>query len=377
LLNFNLQNYMAQTDENNFCVIMAGGIGSRFWPKSRTQCPKQFLDILGTGRTLLQQTFDRFSKICKKENIFVVTGEIYEDLVCQQLPELDKNNILLEPLRRNTAPCIAYASYKIMSKNPNANIVVSPADHYIGDERGFEETIFRGLQFTKFNSGVLLTIGIIPNRPETGYGYIQINSRIGENPLDVNEVTKVKLFTEKPDLEMAKMFLESREFFWNSGIFLWNVNAIVNAFRAYLPAVDDLFSKGWDIYNTENEREFINTIYPECANISIDYGIMENHESIYVIPALFQWSDLGTWGSLYENSVKDSSGNAIAGTQVICSNTTGCIINSDSKLVVVDGLKDYIIAQSDKLLLIVPKANEQNIRNIVNSVKAQYGEDYV
>ncbi|MBR4266995.1 MAG: mannose-1-phosphate guanylyltransferase [Bacteroidales bacterium] len=367
---------MAQLDDNYYCVIMAGGIGSRFWPKSRTSYPKQFLDILGVGRSLLQQTFDRFAKICKPENIFVVTGEAYEKIVSEQLPELSNNNILVEPLRRNTAPCIAYASYKIMAINPNANIVVSPADHYIGDERGFEETIIRGLQFTQFSDS-LLTIGIIPTRPETGYGYIQIDSKLGENPLAVHEVTKVKLFTEKPDLEMAKAFLESKEFFWNSGIFIWNVKTIVNAFRELQPGIDEQFSQGWDFYNTDKEREFINSIYPECQNISIDYGIMESHQSVYVIPALFQWSDLGTWGSLYENSKRDQAGNAVAGSKVILNNTTGCIINTDERLVVVDGLKDYIIAQSDGLLLIVPKSNEQNIKNIVNAVKVQFGDNFV
>ena len=368
---------MAPIDSNNYCVIMAGGIGSRFWPKSRTQCPKQFLDILGVGRTLLQQTFDRFAKICDPANIFVVTGENYAELVAKQLPEIGQDNILTEPLRRNTAPCIAYASYKIMSRNPNANIVVSPADHYVADERGFEETVNRGLRFAKFNTGALLTIGIIPTRPETGYGYIQIDSRSGENPLDVNEVTKIKLFTEKPDLEMAEMFLQSREFFWNAGIFIWNVNAIINAFRAYQPEMDACFAEGWDIYNTSGEKDFINRIYPLCANISVDYAIMENHPDIYVIPALFQWSDLGTWGSLYENSSRDADGNAVAGTKVIAVNSNNCIVNSDSRLVVIDGLKDYIVAESDGLLLIVPKSDEQNIKNIVNTVKIQYGDDFI
>ena len=241
---------MANIDNNNYCIIMAGGIGSRFWPKSRVACPKQFLDILGTGRTFLQQTFDRFTKICSPKNIYIVTGSAYAGLVKEQLPELDDQNILTEPLRRNTAPCIAYACYKIQSTNPNANIVVSPADHYIGDEQGFVETIHRGLQFTQF-SNALLTIGIAPTRPETGYGYIQIDSHSDDNPLAIHEVTKVKLFTEKPDLEMAKTFLESREFFWNSGIFIWNVNAITSAFEKYQPEIHSLFSHGMSIYNTD------------------------------------------------------------------------------------------------------------------------------
>jgi len=373
-----INNYMMRPlDNNNYCVIMAGGIGSRFWPKSRTQCPKQFLDILGIGRTLIQQTFDRFRHICLIENIFVVTGDNYAEIVAKQLPELPKENILTEPLRRNTAPCIAYASYKIFAKNPNANIVVSPADHYISDDRGFEETINRGLQFVKFNTEALLTIGIIPTRPETGYGYIQIDTKIGENPLAVNEVTKVKLFTEKPALEMAKMFVDSMEFFWNAGIFLWNVKAIIDAFELHQAEIAERFSEGKNYYNTPEEKAFINKAYERCPNISIDFGIMENYADTYVIPALFQWSDLGTWGSLYENSVKDENQNAVAGTKVITENTTGCIINADTKLVVVEGLKDYIVAQSDNLLLIVPKANEQNIKQLVNNVKIQFGEDFV
>lgn len=361
---------------NNYCIIMAGGIGSRFWPKSRVACPKQFLDILGVGRTFLQQTFDRFSKVCRPENIFIVTGDSYADLVKQQLPDIPENNILSEPLRRNTAPCIAYACYKIQTLNPNANIVVSPADHYIGDESGFVETIKRGLQFTQF-SNALLTIGIVPTRPETGYGYIQIDSHLEDNPLAIHEVTKVKLFTEKPDIEMAKTFLESKEFFWNSGIFLWNVNSITKAFEMYQPEIHKLFAHGNDVYNTDKEKDYINSIYPECPNISIDFGIMELHDEVYVIPALFPWSDLGTWGSLYENSAKDSDGNVVVCDKAIISGTNGSIINCDSKLVVVEGLKDYIVAERDGLLLIIPKADEQNIKNLVNSVKLKYGDEFV
>jgi mannose-1-phosphate guanylyltransferase len=355
---------------------MAGGIGSRFWPKSQIKRPKQFLDILGVGRTLLQQTFDRFRRICKTENILVVTGEDYAEMVAEQLPELNRENILSEPYRRNTAPCIAYASYKIFAENTEANIVVSPADHFIGDERGFEETIIRGLQFAKFNPDTLLTVGIIPTRPETGYGYIQIDSQTGEDPLAVNEVTKVKLFTEKPNLEMAKIFVESKEFFWNAGIFVWNVKSIINAFEAYQSDMADLFNSGNEFYNTPAEKEYIEKIYSECSNVSIDYGIMEHHSNIYVIPALFPWSDLGTWGSLYENLSKDENGNVVTGTKVLANNTEGCIISSDTKLIVVDGLKDYVIAQSDGMLLIAPKSNEANIRNLVNAAKLKFGDDF-
>ncbi len=362
-------------DNNNYCVIMAGGIGSRFWPKSRISCPKQFLDILGVGRSLLQQTYDRFCKICNPGNIFVVTGDAYVDTVRHQLPELDEANILGEPLRRNTAPCIAYACYKIMAINPNANIVVSPSDHFVGDEFGFEMTINRGLQFVQFSKS-LLTIGIIPSRPETGYGYIQIDSRNGENPLAIHEVTKVKLFTEKPDIEMARTFLESKEFFWNAGIFIWNVNAVIEAFRKHQPEIHSLFSQGMGIYNTDAEKDFINRIYPECPNISIDYGVMENHEDVSVIPALFPWSDLGTWRSLYENSHKDKDGNVVVCGKSIVDDTTGSIINCDGRLVVVKGLRDFIIAESDGILLVVPKAEENNIKTLVNAAKLKYGEGF-
>ncbi len=347
---------------NNYCIIMAGGIGSRFWPKSRVACPKQFLDILGVGRTFLQQTFDRFTKICKTENIFIVTGDTYAALVKQQLPELPDNNILTEPLRRNTAPCIAYACYKIKSVNPNANIVVSPADHYIGDERGFVETINRGLQFTQFSSA-LLTIGIVPTRPETGYGYIQIDSHSEDNPLAIHEVTKVKLFTEKPDLEMAKTFLESKEFFWNSGIFIWNVNAITQAFEKHQPEIHRLFAQGKDVYNTNKEKDYINSVYPECPNISIDFGIMELHDDVYVIPALFPWSDLGTWGSLLQQSKKDLYGNATIGPDITLFESRNNIIHTtQEKKVVIQGLDGYIVAENDDTLLICKLSEEQRIK---------------
>lgn len=362
-------------DNNNYCVIMAGGIGSRFWPKSRTSCPKQFLDILGVGRTLLQQTFDRFSKICMVENILVVTLEPYVGLVAKQIPELPTDNILAEPIRRNTAPCIAYACFKIRSLNPNANIVVSPSDHYIGDEFGFEMTITRGLQFTQFSKS-LLTIGIIPTRPETGYGYIQIDSRSDQSPLAIHEVTKAKLFTEKPELDMAKTFIESREFFWNSGIFMWNVNVIIEAYREFLPDIYSLFSAGADVYDTPAEKAFISKVYSECPHISIDYGIMESHRDIYVIPALFPWSDLGTWRSLYENTSKDISGNVVNCERAIIEDTTASIISCGGKLVVVEGLHDYIVAESDGILLVIPRADEKNIKNLVNAAKLKYGEGF-
>ncbi|MBP5368037.1 MAG: mannose-1-phosphate guanylyltransferase [Bacteroidales bacterium] len=368
---------MDNLDSNNYCVIMAGGIGSRFWPRSRTNYPKQFLDILGTGRTLIQQTWDRFLKICRPENIFVVTGEIYEDLVREQLPDIRKENILLEPLRRNTAPCIAYACYKIMDINPDANIVVSPSDHFIGDQTQFVDTINIGLNFTK-KSDCLLTLGIMPTRPETGYGYIQIDVAADEALSIQKDVLKVKTFTEKPELEMAKVFLESREFYWNSGIFIWNVKSIVLAFQQLLPEIDTMFNSGFGIYNTPQERDFINRIYPECTSISIDYGIMENYPNVYVIPAKFLWSDLGTWGSLYENSKRDRDGNVSVGKNIFVRNSSGCIVSSsDAKIMVIDGLKDYIVAESDGMILIMPLKDEQNIKQVVNEVKISLGDDFV
>ena len=371
------QKKMDNLDSNNYCVIMAGGIGSRFWPRSRTNYPKQFLDILGTGRTLIQQTWDRFLKICRPENIFVVTGAIYEDLVKEQLPDIRQENILLEPLRRNTAPCIAYACYKIMDINPDANIVVSPSDHFIGDQTQFVDTINIGLNFTK-KSDCLLTLGIMPTRPETGYGYIQIDVAADEALSTQKEVLKVKTFTEKPELEMAKVFLESREFYWNSGIFIWNVKSIVLAFQQLLPEIDTMFNSGFGIYNTPQERDFINRIYPECTSISIDYGIMENYPNVYVIPAKFLWSDLGTWGSLYENSKRDRDGNVSVGKNIFVRNSSGCIVSSsDAKIMVIDGLKDYIVAESDGMILIMPLKDEQNIKQVVNEVKISLGDDFV
>ncbi len=355
---------------------MAGGIGSRFWPKSTTSRPKQFLDIFGTGRSLLRQTYDRFARVCLPGNIFVVTLDSYVDLVKEHIPEMDPANILAEPIRRNTAPCIAYACFKIRAINPNANIVVSPSDHYVGDEFGFEMTISRGLQFTQFSQGIL-TIGIIPTRPETGYGYIQIDGRSDQNPLAIHEVTKAKLFAEKPEYDMAKTFIESREFFWNAGIFMWNVNVIIEAFKKHLPDIYALFAADGDIYNTDRERDFVCKAYSECPHISIDYGVMENHDNVYVIPALFPWSDLGTWRSLYENSLKDANGNVVNCDRTIIEDTTGTIINCNGRLVVVEGLHDYIVAESDGVLLVIPRSNEKDIKNLTNTAKLKFGDGFV
>lgn len=355
---------------------MAGGVGSRFWPLSRSGKPKQFLDILGTGKTLLQQTFERFRNICPPENILIVSNRDYKELILEQLPDILEDNVLLEPMRRNTAPCIAYANYKIQEKNPNANIIVAPSDHLILNETEFVRVINQGLDFVRTNDA-LLTLGIKPNRPETGYGYIQINhnQKIGELSC---EPTKVKTFTEKPNLEMAKIFYESGEFFWNSGIFLWKLNSIMDAFNKHLSEVDELFKQGIGIYNTDEEQKFIDETYSESKNISIDYGIIEKAENVYVLCADFGWSDLGTWGSLYENSQKNEQNNSVIGKNVLIYDTENTIVNMpDGKLAVIQGLKDYIVVESDGILLICKQQDEQKIRQFVKDVKIKKGESFV
>jgi len=361
--------------ETTYCVIMAGGIGSRFWPLSKSTMPKQFLDILGTGRTFLQQTFDRYRKVCPVQNFFVVTSVDYKDLVRKQLPELMENQILSEPLRRNTAPCVAYASYKILTINPDARIIVAPSDHYIQNEEAFLDVIRKGLEFVSSND-VLLTLGITPNRPETGYGYIQVEN---SNPTGKFEnLHKVKTFTEKPDLQLAKIFLESGEFFWNAGIFIWSLRAILEALNTHLPAVSDLFKKGYKLYGTTDEIPFMNKTYSECQNISIDYGIMEKASNVYVLCSDFGWSDLGTWGSLYDNSTKDNQGNVVSGKNIMLYGAKNCIVNMPGdKLVVLQGLDGYIVVESEGTLLVCKKDDEQQIRQFVNDVRLNKGENYI
>lgn len=361
--------------EKNYCVIMAGGVGSRFWPLSRQARPKQFLDILGTGRTLIQQTFDRFTSFIPVENILVVTSVRYKDLVTEQLPELKEDQVLLEPLRRNTAPCIAYASYKIKTQNPDANLIVAPSDHLILKEEEFTRQIKNGLEFVEKNNA-LLTLGIKPSRPETGYGYIQVKNKEEFNRLD--NLYKVKTFTEKPDLEMARIFLESGEFFWNSGIFIWSLQSILEAFDTYLNDVSSLFAKGIKLYNTENEVHFINKTYSECQGISIDFGIMEKARNVFVLTADFGWSDLGTWGSLYDNKEKDTDGNVILGENVLTFDTRNCIVNlSKEKVAVLQGLEGYIIAESNDTLMICRREDEQQIKQFVTDVRIKKGDSLV
>ncbi len=360
---------------SNFCIIMAGGIGSRFWPLSRAAKPKQFLDILGTGRTFIQQTYDRFAKIIPKENFIVVTNSKYKDLVNEQLPELKEEQILLEPIRRNTAPCVAYAINKIKLKNRDANCIVAPSDHLILDEKEFIRQIKTGLEFAKANDA-LLTYGIKPNRPETAYGYIQVKRKVDFQKLD--NLYKVKTFTEKPDVEMANIFIESGEFFWNSGIFIWSLSSILKAFDIHLKSVSSLFEKGKKLYNTPDEVHFIRKTYSECQAISIDYGIMEKAKNVYVLTADFGWSDMGTWGTLYENTSKDDTGNVIRGDNILTYDTKNCIINiSDEKVAVLHGLDGYIVAESNDTLMVCKKEDEDQIKKFVTDVRINKGDSLV
>jgi len=360
---------------NNYCVIMAGGVGSRFWPMSRTSRPKQFIDILGTGKTLIQQTFDRFLAICPLENIYIVTNESYKQLILEQLPGMKEDHVLCEPLRRNTAPAIAYAAFKIISVNPEAKLVVAPSDHIILDQDNFNSVILSALQAAEENEW-LLTLGIKPSRPDTGYGYIQY---CDTHPWEKdNSLRKVKTFTEKPNLDLALTFLESGDFLWNSGIFIWSVKSIMAAFDEYLPEVSNLFREGMSLYNTEQEHEFINKIYPVCKSISIDYGVMEKARNVYVLESDFGWSDLGTWGSLFDIRAKDDNNNTIVGNHVMTFGSKNCIVNMPKdKLVVLQGLDDYIVVEDDNILLVCRKTDEQELREIVNTVKIDKGEKFI
>lgn len=360
-------------NENNYALIMAGGVGSRFWPVSRTNYPKQFLDVLGTGKSLIQNTFERFKKIIPVENIYILTNENYFDLVKEQLPELSDNQIIGEPIMRNTAPCIAYGSYKIKKTNPKAQVVVAPSDHLIIDTENFISVINQTLTVAEQND-CLITLGIKPSRPDTGYGYIQY-----ENEILSNYIHKVKTFTEKPSLEIAQTFLASGDFLWNSGIFIWSVNAIIKAFDLYLPEMSEIFRDGKNAYNTDGEKEFIQSAFQRCTNISIDYGIMEKAENVYVMPADFSWSDLGTWSSVYELAEKDYVGNAVINPEkVIMYNSSNCMVNvPKEKLVILNGLHDFIVVESNNTLMICPKDQEQHVKQVVADVKHKFGNQYI
>lgn len=346
---------------------MAGGVGSRFWPMSTTEKPKQFIDVLGVGRSLLQLTFDRFKGICSPENVWVVTNRSYKDLVLEQLPEIPVTNILCEPCRRNTAPCIAYVSWRIKSKDRNANIVVTPSDHIVTNCEEFKRVISQCLKFTS-ETDAIITLGMKPTRPEIGYGYIQadLSSCSPRN----KEIFRVDSFREKPDLETAKKYIQNKSYFWNAGIFIWSVNTIVNAFRIYQPAISKIFESLQPVYGTPKEQEEIDLRFPECENISVDYAIMEKAEEIFVCPADFGWSDLGTWGSLLVQTKKDLYGNGVIGENVSLFDTHNCIVHTlDKKKVVIQGLDGYIVADDGNKLLICKLSEEQRIKQFSSDNK--------
>ncbi len=350
---------------NNFAVIMAGGIGSRFWPMSKEEMPKQFLDVLGIGRTLIQMTYDRLLKVVPKEQIYVVTNQNYKSLVVEQLG-INENQVLTEPMRKNTAPCIAYAAHKINSINPNATLIVAPADHLIMKEDRFVKIINTAVEKAQENANIV-TLGIKPSRPDTGYGYIQFDD---SNDIVMGDVKRVKQFTEKPNRELAEIFVKSGNYFWNSGIFIWKASTIINALDKFKPELNTLFCTKGNDYNTENEQAFINTAFTKCEDISIDYAVLENSKHVHVVLANFGWSDLGTWGSLYTHLDKDIDGNAVIGDDVHLFDSENCIVNlPKDKLAVIQGLNDHIIVEADGVLMIVKKEDEQKIKGYLKEVK--------
>ena len=356
-------------NNNRYCVIMAGGIGSRFWPKSRQSCPKQFLDILGTGRSFIRHTYERFAKIIPNENFIVVTNRRYKEQVLEHIPELDPSQILCEPIGRNTAPCIAYAAYTLSKLNPEAEMIVSPSDHLILNEEEFLRITNNCLDFIAENDA-LMTIGINPSRPETGYGYIQRSNK--------KSISKVKCFTEKPNLELAQTFLECGEFLWNSGIFIWKVRDIIAAFEQHLPEHNTLFASIKESLGTERETEAIERVFSECRPISIDYGIMEKAENVYVHSGDFGWSDVGTWGSVYQQSRKDRYANALSDNVIKTYDTRNSLISiPEGKVAVVSGLKDYIVVDTDDVLMICPKHEEQSIKSFIEDIKYSTGDKHI
>jgi mannose-1-phosphate guanylyltransferase len=359
-------------NKHHYVAIMAGGIGSRFWPLSRTHLPKQFLDILGTGKTLIQQTFERYSKVVPEENIYIVTSDEYVSTLKKQLPELKDENILSEPFRKNTAPCIAYISWKLLKMDPKACLIAAPSDNLILETDEFVKTTRQALDFVD-HLNAFVTLGIKPSYPNTGYGYIQ------HDTLEVAPgIYKVKTFTEKPNLELAKTFLASGDFLWNAGIFFWKVKNIISAFEKYLPEMYEVFQAEKDKFHTPEEKKTIEEIYPQCTSISIDFGIMEKADNVYVIPASFGWSDLGTWNSAWENIEKDYLGNAVTGKKVMVVDATKCVVSvPDNKLVVLQGLDEFIVADTKDALLICKKDKEQEIKDYVAEVRKNMGDKYL
>ncbi|CAM3021472.1 mannose-1-phosphate guanylyltransferase (GDP) [Flavobacterium succinicans] len=357
--------------KNIYVLIMAGGVGSRFWPKSRNHFPKQFIDILGTGQSLLQMTYARFLQICPKENIYILSNQDYKGLVLEQLDGITERNILLEPSRNNTAPCIAYATYKILQENPEANIVVAPSDHLILKEAAFLDKIKQALDYTSKNDA-LLTLGISPTRPDTGYGYIHFEQ------VAVASVHTVNRFMEKPVLEKAKEYLASGDYLWNAGIFIWSAQSIQQAFQTHAPEIANLFEQGKPFYNTPDEVGFIEEHYPKSPNISIDYAILEKATNVFTIPADIGWSDLGTWASLHEVLPKDALNNTKSIDHLHVEGTSNCIIHlPKGKAAVIKGLEDYIIVDDEKVLLIYPKSCEQEIKGVAGEMVRTFGEEYL
>ena len=358
--------------ENNYAVIMAGGIGSRFWPLSRQEHPKQFLDVLGTGKTLIQMTYERFKQILPKEHIYFVIHESHWALFQSQLPEVKEAQVLREPIMRNTAPCIAYACHKIQALNPDAQIVVAPSDHLILQEQVFKQAILSSLEVAS-KQEILITLGILPSRPDTGYGYIQYTDKSIEA-----QFKKVKTFTEKPNLDLATSFLQSGDFLWNAGIFIWSAKAIIKALAKFEPEMNEVFEEAAHLYNTPKESVFIKQAYMRCTGISIDFAVMEKASNVYVLPVDFGWSDLGTWGSVYTLSEQDASGNfSMPGTDVVFYDTQNTMVHTPKdKLVVLQGLQDYVVVESDQVLLVFPRAQEQHIKQILSDVKQKYGKKY-
>ncbi len=352
-------------NKNYYAILMAGGVGSRFWPVSTTDFPKQFHDMLGAGETLIQKTFSRLSHLIPRENIFILTNERYNSIVLDQIPGISPDQVLLEPAMRNTAPCILYASIKIRKQNPDALMVVAPSDHWIEDEQEFSMNLQQCFDFCSAHDA-LMTLGIKPTFPNTGFGYIEFDKYSSQ------EIRKVVTFREKPDYETAKEFLESGNFLWNGGIFIWSAKSILNSFEKFQPAMHAHFKAGDDAYNTIDEKRFIDENYAGAENISIDYAILEKAENVYVLPATFDWNDLGTWGSLHDKLGKDDQNNAVVNATVVLENASNNIIRSDdAKLIVIDGLSDYIIVDKSDVLLIYPKNKEQEIKSVVSNMLAK------
>lgn len=357
-------------NKNYYAILMAGGVGSRFWPVSTQDFPKQFHDMLGTGDTLIQKTFHRLADLIPKENILILTNERYNDLVLEQLPEVEQRQVVLEPAMRNTAPCILYASLKIQKENPDAVMIVAPSDHWIEDEATFSKNVKEAFDFCAENDA-LMTLGIQPTFPNTGYGYIEYDKTTN------NTIKQVNQFREKPDYETAKEFIAQGNFLWNAGIFMWSVKSAVNAFKTNQPGLYNLFENGISDYNTSSESDFIKENYPKAENISVDYAIMEKSNNVYVIAAQFDWNDLGTWGSLYDKLDKNESNNAVVNARTLTEDASGNMIRTkNDKIVVVDSLNDFIIVDKDDVLLIYPKAKEQDIKKTLKKVKDKFGEQY-